>query len=791
MEAGAKKPRMMSQALLPTSRTTRKEGEIFGLGLMTTPNDSEITGARLPTKEQVLRCFRYHQSEGLSSRCTKMDIAKIVLEKIKPFYLKGNIPMLSHWKACDKIIALAEKNAKLCKIPVERRSSPKIIEKLKQAEVDLKQTFPLWPSDAEKKVKNADDLAFLVSMKTDRKATIGGKDKVTAAGIARQNARQDKELQRKQQSDKEKHVTAAHTELLSSGSSEEEDLSAVEVQIPSSRRHKRIARPGTTAFIPHNVLRSPRLVALATRIKMTPSQQASFTKALIEEGGGDASKVVTSYSSADRARRSVGLKIAASVKSAWIPPTLGSLHWDSKILSSLKNPNVMEERLAIAVGDSSETKLLGTPAYLPGSDRNAGDIISEKTMSLLNSWGCADNIVNMVFDTTASNTGHVTAACVSIQQALGRALLWSACRHHVGEIVISNVFTSLKIEGSKSPDVALFSRFRANYEMLQHSCEDSLLSKFDPTPCSDLAKNFITTWQAEALMAAKSNSKFQREDYKEFSELCEIYLREGGDEKVTFRRPGALHKARWMAKVIYALKIELLKVQIRFLPPGTITTRQQVPKVREFVQFVSLLYYKWWSNCSSVVDAPWNDLQFYKNLILYESINPAVALSALAAFKRHLWYITPEMVPLALFSDLVPCGERQKLANRLVALKPVDAASFPLNRFGLGFGKPKFPQDITSRTDLADIATADSWFIFTLLHLNPDFLCEDLNTWEKSASYIDSKKKAQSLNVVNDGAERAVKLSSEYTNAALSEQHYQNVLQVVESDRKATPNLRK
>ena len=42
----------------------------------------------------------------------------------------------------------------------------------------------------------------------------------------------------------------------------------------------------------------------------------------------------------------------------------------------------------------------------------------------------------------------------------------------------------------------------------------------------------------------------------------------------------------------------------------------------------------------------------------------------------------------------------------------------------------------------------------------------------------------KSCNVVNDSAERGVKLSSDFLAAAHSEKHYQNVLQVVEQDRK-------
>ncbi|XP_063615336.1 uncharacterized protein LOC134788372 [Penaeus indicus] len=416
-------------------------------------------------------------------------------------------------------------------------------------------------------------------------------------------------------------------------------------------------------------------------------------------------------------------------------------------------------------------------------------------MALLNSWDCADSIVNMVFDTTASNTGHVTGACVSIQQELGRALLWSACRHHVGETIIRHVFDDLKIEVSKSPDVTVFSRFRKNFELAPHS-GNIKLSKFDMSAYGESAQDLIQDWRADSLATASSNLQFQRDDYHEFSELCQLFLLadERSDEQTktdfSFKRPGAVHKARWMAKVIYALKISLLETEIEALPAGTITTHQQVPKIREFVNFVSLIYFRWWSTCSSALDAPWNDLQLFKRMILYAAVNPHISQSSLTAFKRHMWYLTPEMVPLALFSDSVPNNERQGLAERLLTLKPDDTDSLPRNRFGTGFGKPKFPEDINENTTLADIVTEDSWYIFKLLDLNPDFLSKGVDDWETSDSYITSKSHVSSINVTNDCAERAVKLSADYASAARKEDNYQNILHVVESDRKCTPNLR-
>lgn len=154
-------------------------------------------------------------------------------------------------------------------------------------------------------------------------------------------------------------------------------------------------------------------------------------------------------------------------------------------------------------------------------------------------------------------------------------------------------------------------------------------------------------------------------------------------------------------------------------------------------------------------------------------------------------YLTAEMVPLALFSDKVPGEQRRALADRLLAVKPDVIMLAPQNRFGYGHGKPTFPTAITQTTTLPDLVNQDSWFTLHVLQINPDFLTEDVNDWPNSPSYQESVANVDAINVINDCAERGVKLSSDFLNAAKTEEHYQNVLQVVEQDRKNMPNLRK
>ena len=148
--------------------------------------------------------------------------------------------------------------------------------------------------------------------------------------------------------------------------------------------------------------------------------------------------------------------------------------------------------------------------------------------------------------------------------------------------------------------------------------------------------------------------KARRDDYKEFIELCTVFLNGKLAEcRVIFKRPGALHKARWMAKLIYSIKICLFEHQIQDLPRGTITTLQQVSKVRDFVNFVTLVYSTWWITTKSMQDAPWNDLNWYQSLLKYDNVLPEISSSAICAFQLHLLYLTAELVPVVLWSNKI------------------------------------------------------------------------------------------------------------------------------------------
>ena len=199
----------------------------------------------------------------------------------------------------------------------------------------------------------------------------------------------------------------------------------------------------------------------------------------------------------------------------------------------------------------------------------------------------------MTFDTTASKTGHVSIDYVTIQRQLQLALLWSGCRHHIGEVHLNHVFNDLKIDVSKSPDMTLFTRFRKNFDKLQHNT-DHLLAHLDLTLCTGPAQTLLEDCRAIIIQLTKSELELRRDNNLEFIKLCMLFLDDDESSPSTtpaiiFQRPRALHQDRWMAKLLYSITI-CLEQQIQLLPSGMIATHQQVSKVRYLILFATLVY---------------------------------------------------------------------------------------------------------------------------------------------------------------------------------------------------------
>ena len=63
-----------------------------------------------------------------------------------------------------------------------------------------------------------------------------------------------------------------------------------------------------------------------------------------------------------------------------------------------------------------------------------------------------------------------------------------------------------------------------------------------------------------------------------------------------------------------------------------------------------------------------NDFAFVQKLQEYNSTDQQIAQTASKAFEKHFWYLTPELVPLTLFSSADP-AVKESMAEKLLKIE--------------------------------------------------------------------------------------------------------------------------
>ena len=159
------------------------------------------------------------------------------------------------------------------------------------------------------------------------------------------------------------------------------------------------------------------------------------------------------------------------------------------------------------------------------------------------------------------------------------------------------------------------------------------------------------------LLKLQEKKSFPRDDYKELLQLAIISL--GGEvPNFTFKLPGPGHHARWMSKAIYILKLHLLSKIFKM-------SEEEFKFVQEITVFISFFYVKIWFESTFAVSAARNDLQFMANMLRYQYQNSGLVWTVLESCNRHLWYLRPQLIVLALCDEGLEDYQREDLALAL------------------------------------------------------------------------------------------------------------------------------
>lgn len=288
-------------------------------------------------------------------------------------------------------------------------------------------------------------------------------------------------------------------------------------------------------------------------------------------------------------------------------------------------------------------------------------------------------------------------------------------------------------------------------------------------------RNSITAY-VENILSENDKNVIIRGDYKEMLQLCLIVLGRNIPH-YTFNVPKCSSNARWMAHVIYSFKIFLFRRQLEL-------SDKESNDLQNFCLFGCLIYTKVWIQSCSPSNAPHNDLEFMKELHRYGKINKDISTAAIQKFHNHLWYLGSELIVLALFSDKVNNAEKRNIFQKMKKLD--DGKWTERNK------KLEVHCEIEKKK-LSDFVDSSSMTVLKSLQLDIEFMFEkNVRAWENLEEYKTAKKIVNSFKVVNDVAERALKLMTEVNGSLTNkEPQKQNTIQVIEDNRKRIPTTQK
>lgn len=445
------------------------------------------------------------------------------------------------------------------------------------------------------------------------------------------------------------------------------------------------------------------------------------------------------------------------------------MHWDGKLLCDLVGKQKVD-RLPIIISENKEFQLLSIPKINHGTGRNTAQAV----YNTLVEWGLVGKTACACFDTTAANTGQYNGAAVILQEMMQCDLLELQCRRHIHELILRSAF-ELKFGATSAPTVQMFQRFA-------NCWTDIDKTKFEPGTKDEIVKASLEDYADDIINFCKEELKKKsvRRDYEELLQLCLIFM--GDDGRIfTFRPPGAMSHARWMAKLIYSLKMFLFRSQKINGKP--LLTNQEVKAMREFLIFAIRFYIKAWFKCTSATEAPNNDMLLLKEMYEYKAVDPKLSAAVVKTFSNHMWYLGTEKCAFALFDSNVSVAKKKAMAAAILSESEDELES--CNRLPL---KPSQMPWFCAQ-NLSDFINPNALQLFRRFDISHDFLHKDPEHWETDETFTRAKSIIDSLTVGNEPAERGVKLIEDYTGTLTKdEEQLQFLLQVVSEHRKEYPD---
>lgn len=174
-------------------------------------------------------------------------------------------------------------------------------------------------------------------------------------------------------------------------------------------------------------------------------------------------------------------------------------------------------------------------------------------------------------------------------------------------------------------------------------------------------------------------------------------------------------------------------------------------------------------------------MEFWRSISCFDY--PDYARAAARSFEKHLWYLSPRLIALAFFDDNITLEEKRELKNAFMAAQNSNSNPNQTKKT-----VPTRAAGICMSDTLATFVTINTKDFFDVMQISTEFMQKHESEWAQEESFKIGQRRAASLQVTNDVAERGVKLVSDVnqrTTRDPTQQAY--LLQVIESHRQRFP----
>lgn len=626
--------------------------------------------SQLPSNGDVLRHYVF-LTRGPMKYKSKQDIVTTVLNKIQLFWDDAGIattPMRGgkSKKLLTSLVVKLETTKK-------HKSRDGTVNNFKQ--IFCEELFDIAHAEAShlidtdrkrtEKAKKEDKL-FLIDQRTARLQCLGTLDRKYSQKVKTKQTRllsaQDFKVRMSQSTHCQQESTTDLSDILSEDETSLSASSSDEFTSPSPLKRQRTADSITASF--PNLLQSPEFHEAADRFKLSLRARTAMAGVVHLISGTDLDEVNCSINTARRAAQQMRQDTAETIKAEFVAPCHTAVHFDTKKVKDTCGSSGKVDRLVMSAS--------GPPIHTEGKFLHACNIgtLSETGMRMGRSeaiavhgvcedWNLIGSLWAMVFDTTATNSGHISGSCTIFERDLvGKKMLWCACNHHKDERILHAVFRSL-FGDSTSPENQAFLQFRDVIWKELDTSSDYQTLHIQSRQLKSREKEVITFYED---ILTNSDGSLPRDDYRELAEIMLQLLGVDPPRGCRWYKPGGVSNVRWMASILYSAKIVAFSDQLE-LDEGVLELYTR------FVLFCALYYVPWWLVASKGIDAPIHDLEFWNAMQSYKKGDPDVADAAITALERHLWYLTEEMAPISLFSDKLTNADKSAIAKEILKQK--------------------------------------------------------------------------------------------------------------------------